>query len=1038
MDDFIQCCDVLLVNASAGSTAQRQAHDKLLRFQQDPMAWQLVLQVLIASASGASVSEAALFISAQLLRNAIPVLNQSEQEQIRDNLLQFLVSVRPQSTLSIKPVERIVCLALASTIVQIQQDWASWKERLQNVLLKDPSSTRGLVLLLEILSGIPSEIHAQCSACGSLPWIATMVQAFQKDSVHVMHLVRNALVSIPDAAFVALTCLQNWGQDIMPIVEIEFGLSSLDLSKGQLFNVLVDHVISPKQEVSQLAAEIISDTLSRTNSSPALGNNPAQRYESEATIVIRVAKRVLATKAIVVEAVQALNAKETSEDTFMDDPNLETAITIVRGLAKVASTIAFAHSHCVFANGWCEDIRRAESCGVGFNEHYLDYLVLCTSFPDTSVVEETLEFWFFIFEMKKRWNDIPSLSSWQEFLPIALPVVQKVVVLLIEKCQYPEWFFSLNKLTSDHPSIDAIRELRRYIGDALLNIFTNWPNIDNQLGSYMCLDTVVRLVVDSKDLQQVDALLFVLDYMVELFDFDDIDTEGDQLFNAVQRLWQKAIEIFPTFPDHPLLMQGVSRVVNSLFVSMQFDGQYYSMITVVLTKGLVYPEVCPLAAKSLLKLSNSLNKTNTSHVVKGDCIQLLLGAIERQQVLSTLCGITSAYGDFLEAVLRLGTGFSEADYRSVINCAFPRILSALKLMTKDTNVIEVEAVLYLLSRGLLGIRQASMRDAFVYEHWALIRHITVELFSSNAKIRELAVLVFTPIIPSSVHVDVVLDILQTCVSWHHQYASPYVLSCFGVFAQSCTINSSLKPHLATHLTNLFASFSGKLNYDTNATFDKMKGQMYERFQRPTEDLALETVSYFQMLRECLTNVPEVVCKLPIFIEIQKVACVLLSIDHQLPDITDAVCGFFIDVMACDNSLVLDCFKAISTVLMESILLLLAATPTSSKKRCLLNIFYQALQATNTHAQIREVFGAALNRALLQKPIFPSLAPADALLLSQMILGTREKRKFQVLTSTTSMFLQGLGAAPWLNQTLHVASPRSPKPLALNEIIDVMN
>ncbi|EQC35819.1 hypothetical protein, variant [Saprolegnia diclina VS20] len=803
----------------------------------------------------------------------------------------------------------------------------------------------------------------------------------------------------------------------------------------QLFDLLIDLMITPKQDVSQLAAEIIADTLSHTNSSPALGNIPAQRYEREATLVVRVAKRILSTKPVLLNAIHALSAKEASEDAFMDDPSLEAAITVARGLAKVASVIAFAHSHCVFAGGWCAAIRQAEACAPDVVEAYLAYLVLCTSFPDATVTEETLEFWFFVFEMKKRWNDIPSLSSWSDFVPTALPVVQEVVVLLILKCQYPPWFFTTKSLTSDHPAIDATRDLRRYIGDTLLNIFANWPDVDGRLGSYVCLETVVGLMTTSNDLPQVDALLFVLDYMVELFDFDDVDTESDGLFNAVQTLWESALAVFPSFPDHPLLMQGMCRLISSLVVSMQFDDTYYQLVTSVLAKGLASPVVCAPAAKALLKLNNALTKSKATPATKAACIQLLLSAIDRPDVLATLFAAAPAYGDFLEALLRLGMGFSETDYMAVINCAFPRILSALRQMTRESNALEVEAVLYLLSRGLHGIRQASMRDAFVVEHWPLIRHITIDLFAHSGRVRELAIQVFTSILPASSRNDVVLDILETCVRWHRAYAAPYVLKCIGTFAQSCP--PSLTPHLASVFDNIFQSLSEKLQYDLSAPLEAMQRHMLERFKVAKDDLGAETTLYFQMLRDALATLPDLVGRPPLFLEVLKLACVLFSIEHQLPDVTDALCSFFIDALSTD-AVDVDAFKMIASVLVDTMLRLLAATPISSKKRGLLNLLYQALQAANTRIAIREAFGAALHHALVVTRVFPSVAPADALLLSQMLLGTREKRKFQVLATTTATYLQGLGAAPWLTPTLHVTSPRSPTPLALNEFIDVMN
>jgi hypothetical protein len=197
MEDFVQCCEILLVHGGAGSDAQRVSHDRLLAFQQNPESWKVALQVLSTAANGQSMAESAMFISAQLLRYAVKTVTEAEKIQIRDHALQFLshCTKMRSSYKNIKPVERFTCLAVANAVVHIQHDWCCWKERLQSVLLQDPSSTLGVMLLLEILIGIPREIYATCHVALVTELAATtdMVHAFQKDKLHVLSLIRDTL-----------------------------------------------------------------------------------------------------------------------------------------------------------------------------------------------------------------------------------------------------------------------------------------------------------------------------------------------------------------------------------------------------------------------------------------------------------------------------------------------------------------------------------------------------------------------------------------------------------------------------------------------------------------------------------------------------------------------------------------------------------------------------------------------------------------------------------------------------------------------------
>ncbi|KAF0711828.1 Aste57867_5086 [Aphanomyces stellatus] len=1055
VDEFIQCCQVFLVHGSAGSTVQKTAHDRLLVFQQLPNAWQVALQVLCTSVeSGGAVPDSATFISAQIVRHAVPMVVEADQIQIRDHLLQYLRCSKARVHRNVTPVERLVCLGLASAVVHIQPDWGTWKDQLQRALLDDvATASLGLHLLLEVLAGVPGEIYSACSSVALNNLDATrverMVHEFQREKLHVLHLVRDTLQSssAPDASFVALTVLQNWGRDTMPLVGADFGLHCLDLSDGsvspfafmhprphrpcsELFPQLMAMAVGAKTDVSQLATEIICDAFAQTSSAP---DTPPETYISEATLVVTLVRQLLATQPIL-EQTRASLASQSIDDIDADN---DATVVAARNLAKIGATIACGDSHCLFAGGWCRDVRHAQGCDDSLGLAFLNFLVLCTSFPVAAVVEPTLEFWYTVLEMDRRWKAVPALdaaSDYAAFLQGALPTLQQVVGHLLKRCQYPASFIETNRLLSDQSDVDDVRELRRDIGDALLSLCSNWPSPtpgNPLMGSFLCLDNMVHMMKASQDIPELDALLFVLDYMVELFDLDDIEPT-DAVYMSVQQLWQSAIQDFARFPDHTLLLHGMSRLISSLVVPLEFDGAYYLSMVTVLAKGLKYPAVCTTCAKSLLKVSSILSKRRVDLSIRGECIQLLLATVENELTYTTLLHHQAAYGDFLEALLRFGHTFPDADYVTLVNCAFPRLVASLQTMGPSSNVVDVAAVFYLLARGMRGIQNLPIRDAFLVQEWPLIHPIATH-HGVHAKVRDTAVDLFVSMLPSCSHADTIAAIIQLSLRWHDHYAAPSTLTCLGVLADVSVAQVALQPLVVESLAVAFRSFSRKFNFDPRLPPDASKTQLLQRFHAPPEDLAQEAVQFFAMIRDVLRAVPRLVYRRDdassscLLSNVLQFGCDVLAVDHKLPDVTDAVCGFFSDVLSLDTEStapIMGLWQPLATAWVESLLIFVAISTISSKTRCVSNVFHQSLHAGNTESHLREMFGAALQQVLVQRQLFQQqMGAADALRLAQTMLGVKDKRKFQVFLNTTSMYLQGYGPPPWSTPIL--LSPRSP-------------
>lgn len=289
------------------------------------------------------------------------------------------------------------------------------------------------------------------------------------------------------------------------------------------------------------------------------------------------------------------------QPTSGDSADADAQATICRGLSRIACSLAINHTAILFSPAMNEK-RKLLATGAAmsdepalsssFSSAFLEYLLGCSAHQDIDVAEPTLEFWFFFLDKSTH-----SGSLWQLLTTVAeqehvLSLLGRLVNALIDHCRYPTWFIDSQQITSDDTEIEAVARIRRYvlcpklsscgptistdsllsyreIADTLLSLFSKWPGLNGErVGNFhSCVKGMVDLLFSSADIALVDAILFLLEYMIELFDIDSSDSDSDsgseqdavsQSSEGIQLL-QSVLNNAHRLPTHPLIINGIAR-----------------------------------------------------------------------------------------------------------------------------------------------------------------------------------------------------------------------------------------------------------------------------------------------------------------------------------------------------------------------------------------------------------------------------------------------------------------------------------------------
>ncbi|KAE9346652.1 hypothetical protein PF008_g8179 [Phytophthora fragariae] len=950
MAQQLAACARQLFEGASGSAEQRAANAWLMQFQAREEAWQAALQLLERPARDPATQQGAPeLVAMQILRLKTQQdwtkLSAQQQQVVRQTMLQLLemTCVGADGGLSLVSC-RLACVTLADIVVKSCKLWPSWKSDVQRLMDAGTAAQRqqkGAAVLTEILGAIPLQI-LMSEKLWTAKEMHEVLAGFQAEGGEVMTAVRMILTSIPEERSSALRCLEGWIVGCVPTHEA-FGLTAAHLFSSGLIDALLNIAISGNEEHAQLAAGIVADSFVQTASAPV--------SENMAAAVLHVGRRLA-------DAMPVFHSVTQSPTGDMMTKDQQTAAC--RGVSQIACSLAMNHAFVLFSRQ-VTDIDGASEQHRSFSVHFLELLLACSSYEDIDVVQPTLEIWFFFLEDNSSRNEV----SWQ-LLDVAsqehvISVFSRLVNALIERCKYPQWFVERHQIVSDDPEIEAISDLRREIADTMLSLFSKWPGASGQpSGDYAsCVKGISQMLADRKNVALIDALLFLLSYMVELFDVVSSDSESEDDPDSFQAPSTGGMDILLgvldsafNLPIHPLVINGIARYLRSLGTSIALPAGVYLRASMIICQGLQFTSSFPVAVQSLLHNSSSITKYTTADE-RAPLLQELLRFCGNQAIKAT----QENQGDLLEVTFRVASGLPDADFGALCSS----ILPALTVGVQSGNPIEASNSVYMLGRALAGVQDQRNGLVLVNQLWTLVS-ASLSQHKAEDACRRAGVQFFLNVIPHLPKEDT------------HPIETQ-------ILDRS---NQSFQASIDKAFERLLSVFRVKLHAvaDPGSDDGKLSMEDFLTHHHGADKLIPEVEQFMKLCREVLISFPQVLLqKRPNGNSTSYWICLELSTrlvkaDHQMQEMCDAACDFILEAMRCQPEPILECLNVFAMEVVRVILSYLGRKREHYRVRNLWDFLFQCLHAPQILTQIRGGFQSAVYAVVVEEGALRALFPID--------------------------------------------------------------
>ncbi|KAL3668381.1 hypothetical protein V7S43_006470 [Phytophthora oleae] len=974
MAEELAACARQLFEGASGSSEQREANAWLMQFQTREEAWQAALQLLETPACDALTHQplaAPQLVAMQILRlktqHEWTHISTQQQVVIRQTLLKLLEMTCTSDGNLLAVSCRIACVTLADIVVKSCKTWTGWKSDVQRLVdagIAAQRQQKGAAVLAEILGAIPLQILAS-ERLWTAEMMHEMLAVFQAEGEEVMTAVQIILTNIPDERSGALRCLESWVVGCISTHET-FGLTAAQLFSRGLIDVLFNIVNSGDEELAQLAAGIISDSFVYTVSAPVSHNM--------VNAVLHSGNRLVDTLPVFRSDVRLSTGEMI--------PKVQQTIAC-RGISRIACSLAMNHASLLLSNQPPDALNPSQEQQPSLSTKFLELLLACSSYDDIDVVQPTLEIWFFFLE-DNSWQLLDSAG--QDYV---VNVLSRLVNALIERCKYPQWFIEGQLIISDDPEIEAISDLRREIADTMLSLFSKWPGGPGKpTGDYAsCVKGMCQMLSDSKDIALIDALLFLLSYMVELFDVVSSDSESEDDPELFQDPESGGIDVLLgvldcalNLPMHPLVINGIARYLRSLSASLALPASVYLRASTTICQGLQYTSSFPVVVQSLLQNSTSITKYTTVE--------------ERAPLLQTLARFCSSLqpkttqesgGDLLEVTFRIATGVSDADFGALCSS----MLSNLTVRVQSVNPTEASTSVYLVGRALGGVQDQQQGPALVDQLWPVVS-ASLQQHRADDACRRAGVQFFLNVIPH-LHKEgaqsIEAQILEVCLWWYGEGIAPDILTCCAQIIARQRDNAGFQTSAGQVFERLLAGFRRKLHdvQENGSGGGKLSMESFLSQHHEADRMIPEVEQFMKLAREVLSSFPQILLQCrpngdsSMYWICLDLATRLVKVDHQMQEMCDAACDFLLDAMRCQPDPILERINVFAGEVMRVVLSFVGPRREHYRVRNLWDFLFQCLHAPQMPTEIRGGFLAAVSTVVIEERALRSVLSEDVCL-----------------------------------------------------------